>query len=52
MDAQGFGFQRYGYLLIERHGEDWSGDFHDLDDKVVATCRLHGRSLTCRRTAG
>jgi hypothetical protein len=49
MDAQGFAFERYGYLLLERHGADWTGDFRDLDDKVVASCRLHLRSLTCRR---
>ena len=52
MDAEGFAFERYGYLLLERHGADWSGDFRDLDDKVVASCRLHGRSLTCRRADG
>jgi len=49
MDAEGFGFERYGYLLLDRHGPDWTGDFRDLDDRLVATCRLHGRSLTCRR---
>ena len=49
MDAQGFAFERYGYLLLERQGADWTGDFHDLDDKVVASCRLHRRSFTCRK---
>ena len=49
MAAQGFAFERYGYLLLERHGGDWGGDFRDLDDSVVATCRLHQRELTCRR---
>ena len=49
MDAQGFAFERYGYLLLQRQGADWTGDFHDLDDKVVASCRLHRRSLTCRK---
>ena len=52
MQAQGFAFERYGYLLLERHGSDWTGDFRDLDDKAVASCRLHGRDLTCRRTGG
>jgi hypothetical protein len=51
MDAQGFAFERYGYLLLERHGADWTGDFRDLDDKVVANCRLHGRSLACHKPA-
>ena len=49
MNAEGFAFERYGYLLLERQGADWVGDFHDLDDKVVASCRLHRRSLTCRK---
>ena len=49
MDAQSFGFERYGYLLLERSGADWTGAFRDLDDKVVATCRLHLRRLICRR---
>ena len=52
MDAQGFAFERYGYLYLERQGADWVGDFHDLDDKVVANCRLHGRSLRCVRSDG
>ncbi len=52
MDAEGFAFERYGYLFLERHGADWVGDFHDLDDKVVANCRLHRRSLRCQRAPG
>jgi hypothetical protein len=35
--------------LLERTGADWTGAFRDLDDKVVAVCRLHLRDLTCRR---
>ena len=49
LDAQRFGFDRYGYLLLDRSGDDWTGAFRDLDDKVVATCRLHLRQLACRR---
>ena len=49
LDAEGFEFERYGYLLLERSGADWTGAFRDLDDKVVADCRLHLRQLTCRR---
>jgi hypothetical protein len=44
-----FTFDRFGYLLLERQGEDWTGAFHDAEDKVVATCRLHERALQCRR---
>ncbi len=47
--AQNLSFERYGYLLLERHGADWIGAFRDLDDKVIATCRLHARNLICAR---
>ena len=49
LDAQRFGFDRYGYLLLDRSDADWTGVFRDIDDKVVATCRLHLRQLTCKR---
>ncbi|HEY5409823.1 MAG TPA: metallophosphoesterase [Caulobacteraceae bacterium] len=52
LDAEGFAFERYGYLLLDRTGADWTGAFRDLDDKVVATCRLHLRRLTCKRAPG
>ncbi len=52
MNAEGFAFERYGYLFLERRGADWVGDFHDLDDQVVANCRLHLRSLRCQKAAG
>jgi hypothetical protein len=48
LPAQGFTFERYGYLLLERDGADWTGVFRDLDDKLVAACRLHERQFTCR----
>jgi len=47
--ADFFTFDRFGYLLLERQGEDWAGAFHDAQDRVVATCRLHERALACRR---
>ncbi len=49
LDAQRFGFDRYGYLLLDRSGAEWTGAFRDIDDKVVATCRLHVRQLSCKR---
>jgi hypothetical protein len=49
LDAKGFTFNQFGYLLLERDGKDWTGAFRDLDDRLVASCRLHERSLTCRR---
>ena len=47
MDADFLTFDRFGYLLLERQGEDWAGAFHDAEDRVVATCRLHERDLKC-----
>ena len=47
--ADFFTFDRFGYLLLERHGEDWVGAFHDAEDRAVARCRLHERMLKCER---
>ncbi|HWE46327.1 MAG TPA: metallophosphoesterase [Caulobacteraceae bacterium] len=47
MTGKDFTFERYGYLVLDRKGSDWVGSFYDMDDKVLATCRLHLRSLTC-----
>ncbi len=48
LDADTFSFSRFGYYLMEKDGEDWSGSFHDLDDRIRARCRLHGRDLKCQ----
>jgi hypothetical protein len=47
MGADFFTFDRFGYLVLDRQGDDWAGAFHDAQDRVVATCRLHERALTC-----
>ena len=52
LSAEAFSFGQYGYLLLERSGSDWTGVFRDLDDKPVATCRLHERRLACQRAKG
>jgi hypothetical protein len=49
LPAEGFTFMQYGYLLLDRDGADWTGAFRDLDDRLIATCRLHQRQLTCNR---
>ena len=48
--AQRFGFDRYGFLVLERAGTDWAGDFYDVRDRPIAHCRLTGRALTCQAT--
>jgi hypothetical protein len=51
MVARRFGFDRYGFLVLDRTGDDWSGDFYDVSDSPIAHCRLAGRALTCRISA-
>ena len=48
MPAKGLSFDRFGYLLLDRAGADWVGAFWDLNDHVIAACRLHGRDLGCK----
>jgi len=52
MTASNFGFGRYGFLLMERAGGAWQGAFYDLDDHVIARCRLIARNLTCGPATG
>ena len=47
LSAHRITFERYGYLLLDRAGDDWVGAFWDLKDRVVAACRLHQRRLNC-----
>ena len=48
MDAVSLSFSRYGYFVMDKaEGQDWIGTFHDADDIVRASCRLHERQLTC-----
>ena len=47
LSAHRITFERYGYLLLDRAGDDWVGAFWDLKDRVVAACRLHQRRLSC-----
>ena len=48
MTAHRLTFQRFGFLMLERDGAAWNGTFRDLNDLVVATCRLEGRDLRCQ----
>jgi hypothetical protein len=51
MSAKRFGFDRYGFLVMQRSGADWTGDFFDVHDKPIAHCRLVARALTCQAAA-
>lgn len=48
LEAGTFSFSRFGFYLMDKDGEDWSGTFHDIDDQVRARCRLHDRALSCQ----
>jgi hypothetical protein len=48
MSAQRFGFDRYGFLVLEKTGDGWAGAFYDVRDKPIATCKLAGRALSCQ----
>jgi len=47
MSARRFGFDRYGFLLLEKTGDTWAGAFYDVRDQPIATCTLIGRALSC-----
>jgi hypothetical protein len=48
MSARRFGFDRYGFLVLDRTAGGWAGDFYDVRDRPIAHCRLAGRKLACR----
>jgi hypothetical protein len=47
MRAHRFGFDRYGFLVLDRDGAGWAGTFYDVHDRPVALCRLADRKLAC-----
>jgi predicted phosphodiesterase len=38
----------YGYVVLHRVSQGWTGTVYSLTDEVLARCRLHGRQLACR----
>ena len=47
MSAHRFGFDRYGFLVLDRDGAGWRGAFYDVHDHAIAFCGLVGRQLAC-----
>ncbi len=41
----------YGYVVLHRTSQGWTGTVYAITDQVMAHCRLHGRDLTCHATA-
>ena len=46
-----FAMPDYGYLVLHRTGQGWTGTVYAITDQVLAHCRLHGRDLSCHATA-
>ena len=47
MGARRFGFDRYGFLVLDRAGAGWNGTFYDTHDRPIAVCRVASRKLVC-----
>ena len=41
----------YGYVVLHRVSQGWTGTVYALNDQVLARCRLHGREPACRSAA-
>lgn len=44
----GYAVPDYGFMLLERDGDGWSGQVIGLDDHPIARCRFRGRSAGCQ----
>jgi hypothetical protein len=48
MGAQRFGFDRYGFLVLDKTADGWAGAFYDVHDRPIAACKLAQRALSCQ----
>jgi hypothetical protein len=48
---QALAIAEYGYVVLHRVSQGWTGTVYSTADQVLARCRLHGRDVTCRSTA-
>jgi hypothetical protein len=48
MDAKRFGFDRYGFLVLDKTADGWAGAFYDVHDRPIAACKLAQRALSCQ----
>jgi hypothetical protein len=51
VSARRFGFDRFGFLVLDRSAKGWTGDFYDVRDRPIAHCTLVLRALDCRAAA-
>jgi len=47
LEAKTLTFLRYGYFVMQRGADGWTGVFKDMDGGAVARCTLVGRQLSC-----
>jgi len=47
MRAHVFQLQRYGYFMLDRTKDGWTGTAFSVDDQVLGMCRLTGREIHC-----
>jgi predicted phosphodiesterase len=46
--AKGFALERFGFFIMERKGDGWTGTLFSDDDKsMLAQCEISGRALDC-----
>jgi predicted phosphodiesterase len=44
---KGFALERFGFFIMERAGDGWTGTLFDDDKSVLAQCQIKDRSLDC-----
>jgi hypothetical protein len=44
---KGMTLARFGYFVMDRAENGWTGTFYGIDDSVIARCHLTGRTLDC-----
>jgi hypothetical protein len=47
MAAHIFQLQRYGYFMLDRTRDGWSGTAFSIDDQILGMCSLAGRNIQC-----
>jgi hypothetical protein len=47
LPASIFQIQRYGYMMMDRTKDGWSGTIFSVDDAILGTCSFIGRQASC-----
>jgi hypothetical protein len=43
-----FALERFGFFVLERTAVGWDGTLYNINDIVLARCKLSGRALECQ----